>query len=145
MAFLTFAGKCAGLGAMGFAGLAAAPKIRPSFKSDASAIYPSPTPQRLKKWRRVSCNRIRSSNDIVSYSLVIKSSRLNSTRPMEVHAASSATAAGSAPGEQLAGSLRALLIDLPLPFKKLQQTRRFYGSRLPSSHELVGIIHTVRI
>src|SRR5579864_3091546 len=34
------------------------PKILPSVRSDASAILPSPTPQRLKKWRRVTnCSR----------------------------------------------------------------------------------------
>src|SRR5690349_19425668 len=46
MTFFTLAGKCGAF--------APAPKIFSPLSSEASAIRPSPTPQRLKKWRRVS-------------------------------------------------------------------------------------------
>src|SRR6266852_3713373 len=54
MTFFTFAGKCGGFGAVGFTALADSADRSCSAISDASAILPTPTPQRLKNWRRVS-------------------------------------------------------------------------------------------
>src|SRR5260370_39023795 len=64
MTFLTLAGKCGGFGAFGLTALAvSADSSRPP-SMDASAILPTPTPQRLKKWRRVSNWRSRCSGVI---------------------------------------------------------------------------------
>src|SRR5437016_7333898 len=65
MTFFTFAGKCGGFGAVGLASLAGSADSSCSPSSDASAILPTPTPQRLKKCRRVSNWRSLSSGVIV--------------------------------------------------------------------------------
>src|SRR6266851_294279 len=58
MTLLILEGKCPGFDAIGLVADEVPPKILPSVSSDASATLPRPTPQRLKKWRRVSnCNR----------------------------------------------------------------------------------------
>src|SRR5438552_15460593 len=62
MTFFTLAGKC---GAFGAVGLTAAADSSSSPSSDASAILPTPRPQRLKKCRRVSNWRSLSSGVIV--------------------------------------------------------------------------------
>src|SRR5256885_16799962 len=54
MTFLTLGGKCGGFGAFGLTALVVAADIIRPPSMDASAILPTPTPQRLKKWRRVS-------------------------------------------------------------------------------------------
>src|SRR5437773_2194679 len=57
MTFFTLGGKCGAL---------AAPN-RPSPSKDASAMRPTPMPQRPKKWRRVSSCVSRSSNVMASF------------------------------------------------------------------------------
>src|ERR1017187_4591275 len=63
MTLFTFAGNMGGFSAMGFAATVAA-SPRPPFSSDARATCPTPTAQRLKKWRRVSASRARCSGVI---------------------------------------------------------------------------------
>src|SRR5438477_786620 len=58
MIFFARGAKCGCLGAIGFGrGEEFAPRSFRSFKREPSAIEPNPSPQRLKKWRRViACN-----------------------------------------------------------------------------------------
>src|SRR5688572_33120223 len=54
MMFFALAGKCVGFGAIGLTDAeGAAPKSSCSLSNDASAMPPSPSPQRLKNCRRV--------------------------------------------------------------------------------------------
>src|SRR5262245_58896772 len=100
---------------MGLAADVEPAKILSSASSDASATLPTPTPQRLKKWRRVSNRRRRSSGSMLAHSLVRKSSRFNSTRETLVQAASSGRSDGSILANFAGGGFSGLPSGLNLP------------------------------